>query len=112
MRDLFAPDAVSAFLQVIIIDLSLAGDNAIVVGMAAAGLPPQQRARAILFGMMGATLLLVLLAGVTTQLLKIVCLLFAGGVLLLWVSWKMWRGRPKLTTQQSGTMPGAARFAL
>src|SRR5258708_33891802 len=93
MRDLFAPDAVSAFLQVIIIDLSLAGDNAIVVGMAAAGLPPQQRARAILFGMMGATVLLVLLAGITTQLLKIVGLLFAGGVLLLWVSWKMWRGR-------------------
>src|SRR5258708_30579208 len=91
MRDLFAPDAVSAFLQVIIIDLSLAGDNAIVIGMAAAGLPPQQRARAILFGMMGATVLLVLLAGITTQLLKIVGLLFAGGVLLLWVSWKMWR---------------------
>src|SRR5258706_16337571 len=91
MTDLFAPDAISAFFQVVIIDLSLAGDNAIVVGMAAAGLPPQQRARAILFGMMGATLLLVLLAGVTTQLLKIVGLLFAGGVLLLWVSWKMWR---------------------
>jgi predicted tellurium resistance membrane protein TerC len=91
MTDLFAPEAVSAFFQVIIIDLSLAGDNAIVVGMAAAGLPPQQRARAILFGMMGATVLLVLLAGITTQLLKIVGLLFAGGVLLLWVSWKMWR---------------------
>src|SRR5258707_12559289 len=90
--DLFAPEAVSVFLQVVIIDLSLAGDNAIVVGMAAAGLPPQQRARAILFGMMGATALLVLLAGITTQLLKIVGLLFAGGVLLLWVSWKMWRG--------------------
>src|SRR5258708_13377170 len=94
MRDLFAPDAVSAFLQVIIIDLSLAGDNAIVVGMAAAGLPPQQRARAILFGMMGATALLVLLAGITTQLLKIVGLLFAGGVLLLCVSWKMGRMPP------------------
>jgi YjbE family integral membrane protein len=91
MTDLFTPEAVSAFFQVVVIDLSLAGDNAIVVGMAAAGLPPQQRARAILFGMMGATVLLVLLAGVTTQLLKIVGLLFAGGVLLLWVSWKMWR---------------------
>src|SRR5260370_42112015 len=92
MTDLFVPEAISAFVQVVIIDLSLAGDNAIVVGMAAAGLPPQQRARAILFGMMGATVLLVLLASVTTQLLKIVGLLFAGGVLLLWVSWKMWRG--------------------
>jgi len=91
MTDFFAPDAVAAFFQVVVIDLSLAGDNAIVVGMAAAGLPPQQRMRAILFGMMGATVLLVLLAGITTQLLKVVGLLFAGGVLLLWVCWKMWR---------------------
>src|SRR6266478_10043005 len=91
MTDLLAPDAVSAFFQVVIIDLSLAGDNAIVVGMAAAGLPPAQRTRAILFGMMGATVLLVLFAGITTQLLKLVGLLFAGGVLLLWVCWKMWR---------------------
>jgi YjbE family integral membrane protein len=91
MMDFFAPDAVAAFFQVVVIDLSLAGDNAIVVGMAAAGLPPEQRTRAILFGMMGATVLLVLLAGITTQLLKVVGLLFAGGVLLLWVCWKMWR---------------------
>ena len=91
MTDLFAPEAIAAFFQVIIIDLSLAGDNAIVVGMAAAGLPPEQRTRAILFGMMGATVLLVLFAGITTQLLKVVGLVFAGGVLLLWVSWKMWR---------------------
>jgi YjbE family integral membrane protein len=89
--DLFTPDAVAAFFQVVIIDLCLAADNAVVVGMAAAGLPPQQRTRAILFGMMGATVLLVLLAGITTQLLKIVGLMFAGGVLLLWVCWKMWR---------------------
>lgn len=91
MMDLFTPEAVAAFFQVVIIDLCLAADNAVVVGMAAAGLPPQQRTRAILFGMMGATVLLVLLAGVTTQLLKIVGLVFAGGVLLLWVCWKMWR---------------------
>jgi YjbE family integral membrane protein len=89
--ELFAPEAVVAFFQVIVIDLSLAGDNAIVVGMAAAGLPQDQRARAILFGMMGATVLLVLFAGITTQLLNIVGLLVAGGVLLLWVGWKMWR---------------------
>jgi YjbE family integral membrane protein len=73
------------------IDLALAGDNAIVVGLAAAGLPEQQRTRAILFGMGGATALLILFAGITTQLLKVVGLLFAGGVLLLWVCWKMWR---------------------
>src|SRR5215468_2061428 len=91
MTELFAPEAITALFQVIVIDLALAGDNAIVVGMAAAGLPPEQRARAILFGMMGATALLVLFAGITTQLLKLVGLLFAGGILLLWVCWKMWR---------------------
>jgi len=91
MTDLFVPEAIAAFFQVIVIDLALAGDNAIVVGMAAAGLPPEQRARAILFGMMGATALLILFAGITTQLLKLVGLLFAGGILLLWVCWKMWR---------------------
>ena len=91
MTELFAPDAIAALFQVVLIDLALAGDNAIVVGMAAAGLPQEQRTRAILFGMMGATVLLVLFAGITTQLLKLVGLQFAGGLLLLWVCWKMWR---------------------
>jgi YjbE family integral membrane protein len=91
MTELFAPEAIAALFQVIVIDLALAGDNAIVVGMAAAGLPAEQRARAILVGLMGATALLVLFAGITTQLLKLVGLLFAGGILLLWVCWKMWR---------------------
>src|SRR5262252_3581929 len=91
MMELFAPEALAALFQVVMIDLALAGDNAIVVGMAAAGLPEQQRTRAILFGMAGATALLVIFAGITTQLLKLVGLLFAGGVLLLWVCWKMWR---------------------
>jgi YjbE family integral membrane protein len=91
MMELFTPDAVAALFQVVMIDLALAGDNAVVVGMAAAGLPEQQRTRAILFGMAGATVLLIMFAGITTQLLKLVGLLFAGGVLLLWVCWKMWR---------------------
>ena len=91
MTELFAPEAIAALFQVVMIDLTLAGDNAIVVGMAAAGLPEQQRTRAILFGMAGATAVLVIFAGITTQLLKLVGLLFAGGVLLLWVCWKMWR---------------------
>ena len=91
MMELFAPEAIAAFFQVVMIDLALAGDNAIIIGMAAAGLPEQQRTRAIFFGMAGATLLLVIFAGITTQLLKLVGLLFAGGVLLLWVCWKMWR---------------------
>jgi YjbE family integral membrane protein len=89
--ELFTPEAVAALFQVVMIDLALAGDNAIVVGMAAAGLPEQQRTRAIVFGMAGATVLLIMFAGITTQLLKLVGLLFAGGVLLLWVCWKMWR---------------------
>ena len=91
MTELFAPEAIAALFQVVMIDLALAGDNAIVVGMAAAGLPQEQRTRAILLGMMGATVLLILFAGITTQLLKLVGLAFAGGVLLLWVCWKMWR---------------------
>jgi YjbE family integral membrane protein len=94
MTDMFTPEtfeAVKAFFLVIIIDLSLAADNAIVVGLAAAGLPPQQRTRAIMFGMAGAAVLLILLASIATQLLKVVGLLFAGGILLLWVCWKMWR---------------------
>jgi YjbE family integral membrane protein len=91
MMDVFTPEAIAALFQVIMIDLALASDNAIVVGMAAAGLPAEQRTRAIVLGMMGATALLILFAGLTTQLLKLFGLLFAGGVLLLWVCWKMWR---------------------
>jgi YjbE family integral membrane protein len=91
MIQLPSPETVAVFAQVVMIDLALAGDNAIVVGMAAAGLPAAQRSRAIFFGMAGATVLLILFACITTQLLNIVGLLFAGGVLLLWVCWKMWR---------------------
>jgi YjbE family integral membrane protein len=85
------PDALTAFLQVIMIDLVLAGDNAVVIGLAAAGLPPERRARAILIGIIAATLLRIVFAGVAVELLRIVGLLFAGGILLLWVCWKMWR---------------------
>ena len=73
------------------IDLVLAGDNAIVIGLAAAGLPKEQRNKAILIGIIAATLLRIGFASVTTQLLQIVGLLLAGGILLLWVCWKMWR---------------------
>jgi YjbE family integral membrane protein len=81
----------TAFLQVVMIDLVLAGDNAIVIGLAAAGLPKDQRNRAILIGIVAATVLRIGFAAVTTQLLQIVGLLLAGGILLLWVCWKMWR---------------------
>src|SRR4028119_1743373 len=91
MSELFTPDVLTAFFQVMMIDLVLAGDNAIVIGLAAAGLPKDQRNRAILIGVIAATVLRIVFAGLTTQLLQIVGLLLAGGVLLLWVCWKMWR---------------------
>jgi YjbE family integral membrane protein len=91
MEHLLTGEALTALLQVIMIDLVLAGDNAIVIGLAAAGLPKEQRAKAILIGIAAATLLRIGFALITTQLLAIVGLLLAGGVLLLWVCWKMWR---------------------
>jgi YjbE family integral membrane protein len=81
----------TALVQVIIIDLVLAGDNAIVVGMAAAGLPAEQRKKAILFGIAAAAGLRVVFAIFTTQLLNVVGLLLVGGLLLLYVCWKLWR---------------------
>ncbi len=80
-----------AFLQVIMIDLVLAGDNAIVIGMAAAGLDKHVRNKAILIGILAATVLRIAFALVATQLLAITGLLLAGGILLLWVCWKMWQ---------------------
>lgn len=91
MSELISLDALSALLQVVVIDLVLAGDNAVVIGLAAAGLPEKQRTKAILIGIGAATLLRILFALVTTQLMQIVGLLLAGGILLLWVCWKMWR---------------------
>lgn len=88
---IFQPEALTALLQVITIDLVLAGDNAIVIGLAAAGLPREQRTRAILVGILAATVLRILFAVAATHLLAITGLLLAGGILLLWVCWKMWR---------------------
>ncbi len=82
--------ALAAFAQVVMIDLALAGDNAIAIGLAAAGLPPRQRRGAIIFGLAGAVVMLIGFALITTQLLKVVGLLLAGGILLFWVCWKMW----------------------
>jgi YjbE family integral membrane protein len=84
-------EALTAFFQVIMIDLVLAGDNAIVIGLAAAGLPKELRTRAILVGIAAATVMRIGFALVTTQLLAITGLLLAGGLLLLWVCWKMYQ---------------------
>jgi len=81
----------SALAQVVVVDLVLAGDNAIVVGLVAAGLPRHQRAKVIMTGIVAATVLRVAFAVVTTRLLQIIGLTLAGGLLLLWVTWKLWR---------------------
>jgi len=85
------PAAFSAFLQVLMIDLVLAGDNAIVVGALAAGLTPEQRRKVIMIGVLAALVLRIAFALVVTQLLQIIGLIMVGGLLLLWVAWRMWR---------------------
>lgn len=96
--DIFSAASLTALLQVFAIDLVLAGDNAIVIGLAAAGLPSEQRKKAILIGVLAATVLRIGFAAVTVKLLAIVGLLLAGGILLLWVCWKMYR---ELRTSQA-----------
>lgn len=81
-----------AMINIILIDITLAGDNAIVVGMAASRVKPEMRAKVIFWGITAAVVLRILFAAVTTQLLAIVGLTLAGGLLLAWVCWKMYRG--------------------
>lgn len=114
------PAAMAAFLQVIMIDLVLAGDNAIVVGALAAGLPPEQRKKVILIGVLAALVLRVFFALIVTQLLQVVGLILAGGILLLWVAWKMWRelkhdgesaGSPEIEGDEHSGIRSAKSFA-
>ena len=96
----------SAFAQVLVIDVALAGDNAVVVGMAVAGLPPRQQRPAIILGIGGATLVRIGFGAIALQLLAILGLLLAGGLLLLWVCWKMYRElRHHAHAGASGTAP-------
>ena len=114
------PAALAAFLKVLWIDLVLAGDNAIVVGALAAGLPPDQRRKVIILGVLAALVLRVAFALVVTQLLQIVGLILAGGLLLLWVAWKMWReihtgehsaGSPEILGDERSGLRPAKSFA-
>ncbi|WP_037498678.1 YjbE family putative metal transport protein [Sphingomonas jaspsi] len=114
------PGAMAAFLQVLLIDLVLAGDNAIVVGALAAGLPAEQRRKVILIGVVAALVLRILFALVVSQLLQVVGLVLAGGLLLLWVAWKMWRelhhggesaGSPEVTGDEHSGVRPARSFA-
>ena len=110
MMEIFTPEGFTALLQVIGIDLVLAGDNAIVIGLAAAGLPADLRNRAIMVGIIAATVMRIGFALLTTQLLQIVGLLLAGGILLLWVCWKMWRelraGHEEMTEEAEEALTG------
>src|SRR3954464_15895200 len=86
------PAAIAAFFEILAIDIVLAGDNAIVVGALAAGLPPAERRKVIMIGVVAALVLRIGFALIVSQLLQIVGLVLAGGILLLWVGWKMYRG--------------------
>jgi YjbE family integral membrane protein len=83
--------AVGAFFSVVVIDVVLAGDNAIVVGMAASGFEPEKRRKIIIWGVVAATILRIALASMAVELLAIIGLTLAGGILLLWVAWKFYR---------------------
>lgn len=118
--NLGTPSALAALLQVLIIDITLAGDNAIVVGALAAGLPADQRRKVIFIGVIAALVLRIFFALVVTQLLQVVGLVLAGGLLLLWVAWKMWRelrhgpespGSPEIAGDEDSGLRPAKSFA-
>jgi YjbE family integral membrane protein len=116
------PAAFAVFMQVLLLDLVLAGDNAIVVGALAAGLPADQRKKVILIGVIAALVLRVIFALMVTWLLGITGLVLAGGLLLLWVGWKMYRditrneatespGSPEVAGDENSGIPAAKSFA-
>jgi YjbE family integral membrane protein len=102
LSSLLSPGAIAAFSEVVMIDLVLAGDNAIVVGALAAGLPAEQRRRVIMIGIAAALILRIAFALVVTQLMQVVGLILAGGLLLLWVAWRMFR-----ELRHAGQSPGS-----
>ncbi len=115
MEFLSSPELASqlaALGQVLMIDLVLAGDNAVAVGLAAAALPQEQRRKAILVGLAAAVVLRIGFALITVQLLAIVGLLLAGGLLLLWVCWKMWRELREQATHDQAEAEHELELAL
>ena len=108
---------ISAFIQVVLIDLVMSGDNAIIIGLAVAGLPPENRTKIIFWGVAGATVMRLGFAGITTQLLEIIGLTLAGGLLLLWVAWRMYRelrakGHSETAEAESHATPKTPRQAM
>ncbi|MFA4893503.1 TerC family protein [Brevundimonas sp.] len=115
MEFLSSPELASqatALGQVLMIDLVLAGDNAVAVGLAAAALAPEQRKKAILIGLAAAVVLRIGFALITVQLLAIIGLLLAGGILLLWVCWKMWRELQEQRTHDQAEAEAELETAL
>ena len=117
---LLSADAIAVFFEILAIDIVLAGDNAIVVGALAAGLPADQRKKVILIGVLAALVLRIAFALVVSQLLQIVGLILAGGLLLLWVAWKMWRelrharesaGSPEIEGDEHSGVKASKSFA-
>ena len=120
LTSLFAPDALAALLEILVIDVVLAGDNAIVVGALAAGLPADQRRKVIMIGVGAALVLRIAFALAVSQLLQVVGLVLAGGLLLLWVAYKMWRelshwneskGSPEVAGDEHSGLRPARSFA-
>ena len=110
---LISAGALTAFVEILLIDIVLAGDNAIVVGALAAGLPAAQRRKVILIGVLAALVLRIAFALVVSQLLQVVGLVLAGGVLLLWVAWRMYRElRHKDESGGSGEVAGDEHSGL
>jgi len=85
------PTNLSAFFQVVMINIVMSGDNAIVIGMAVAGLKPEQRNVGLFWGIVGATVMRLIFTGLAVEMMNVIGLILLGGVLLLWVTWKMWR---------------------
>ncbi len=120
LSHLLTPDAIAVFFEILAIDIVLAGDNAIVVGALAAGLPADQRKKVILIGVLAALVLRIGFALIVSQLLQIVGLILAGGLLLTWVAWKMWRelkhnrespGSPEIEGDEHSGVKASKSFA-
>src|SRR5258708_18529095 len=117
LGSLLGADALPALLHVVLIDLVMSGDNAIIIGMAVAGLPKENRTRIIFWGVAGATVLRILFAALTTELLQIIGLTLAGGLLLLWVAYRMYRelrskGRPEAGEGEPAAKPKTTGQAM
>jgi YjbE family integral membrane protein len=108
---LFSHGGLFALLQVVLIDIVLAGDNAVVIGMAAARVPQSVRRKVIFWGLVAAVVARVILAALTVRLLDVIGLMFAGGVLLLWVCWKLWRDIREAAEEKKNSLDALGHVA-